>query len=122
MVFGDEFYIVTFMREGTINPNCTYLVQCISQIYAPDNIDLKDTWLTPNIEEDPSYTPSDDPSVYLNNNNIMLTSLQPVLNVQEIPSSEGAPVSEVMEFTDSLKKSPYMGLSSLCPGCDIARQ
>ena len=50
-MFDDEFYTVPFMREGTILPNWTDLVQRISQIYAPENIDLKGTWLTPDIEE-----------------------------------------------------------------------
>ena len=103
MVFDDEFSTVPFIRECKITPNWTYLVQCISQSGAPDNIDLKDTWLTPNIEEDTSYTPSDEPSVFPNNNNIMLTSLQPVLHVlhvQAIPSNEGVPVSEWIRFTD----------------------
>ena len=85
------------MTEGTITPNCKYIVQCRSQIGAPDKIDLRDTWLTTNLEEYPSYTPSDEPSVSPNNNNIMLTLLQPVINVQEIPSSEGSPVSDVIE-------------------------
>ena len=88
------------MTEGTITPNCKYLVQCRSQIGAPDKIDLRDTWLTTNLEEDPSYTPSDDPRVSPNNNIIMLTSLQPVMHVQEITASKGDPVSEVIEFTD----------------------
>ena len=69
------------MTEGTITPNCKYLVQCRSQIGAPDKIDLRDTWLTTNLEEYPSYTPSDEPSVSPNNNNIMLMLLQDVLHV-----------------------------------------
>ena len=88
------------MREGTITPNWTYLVQCISQIGAPDNIDLKQNCLTTNIEEDTSYTTSDEPIVSPNNNNIILTLLQPIMNEQEIPSSEGSPVSEVIECKD----------------------
>ena len=100
MVFDDEVSTVPFMREGTITPNWAYLVQCRSQSGAPDNIDLKDTWLNTNIEEDPSYTPSDDPRVSPNNNIIMITSLQPIMHVQEITSSKGDPVSEVIEFTD----------------------
>ena len=56
MVFDDEFYTVTFMREGTILTNWTDLVKLISKSGAPDNIDLKDTWFTPNLEEDPKGT------------------------------------------------------------------
>ena len=49
VVFDDEFYTFPFMREGTISPNWAYLVQCISQSGAPENIDLKDTRFTPYI-------------------------------------------------------------------------
>ena len=47
------FYAVPFMREGTIPLNWTDFVQRISESGAPDNNDLKDTWFTPDIEEDP---------------------------------------------------------------------
>ena len=50
VVFDDEVSTVPFMREGTITPNWEYLVQCRSQSGAPDNIDLKETWLNTNIE------------------------------------------------------------------------
>ena len=46
------------MREITIPPNWSYFVQLISQIGAPENIDLKDTWFTTDIEEYPGKTPS----------------------------------------------------------------
>ena len=49
MVFDDEFSIVPFMREGTIHPNWTDLVQRISKNVAPDNIAVKYTWFTPDI-------------------------------------------------------------------------
>ena len=75
-------------------------MQCISHIGAPDNIDLKHNCLTTNIEEDTRYTTSDEPIVSPNNNNIILTLLQPIMNEQEIPSSEGSPVSEVIECKD----------------------
>ena len=59
------------MREGTIPPNCTDIVQSRSQKVAPDNIELKDTWVTPDNEEYHRETPSQDSSVtqYNNNNN-----------------------------------------------------
>ena len=57
------------MREGTIPPNWTDLVHRISQSSAPDNIDLKDIWFTPDLEEDPSESPSHEPSVAPENNN-----------------------------------------------------
>ena len=53
MVFDDDFYAVSFMREGTIPPNWTDFVQRRSESGAPDNNYPKDTWFTPDIEEDP---------------------------------------------------------------------
>ena len=44
------------IREGKIPPNWTSLVQNILQSGAQEIIDLKDTWFTPYIEEDPSKT------------------------------------------------------------------
>ena len=46
VVFDNEFSTVTFIREGTISPNWTYLVQCSSQSGAPKNIDLRYTFFT----------------------------------------------------------------------------
>ena len=63
MVFDDDFYAAPFMREGTIPPNWTYLVQRRSESGAPDNNDLKDTWFTPYIEEYPRETPTQVPKV-----------------------------------------------------------
>ena len=101
MVFDDEVSTVPFMREGTITPNWTYLVQCSSQIGTIDNIYLKCTWLNPNLDEDPRYTPSDDPSIAPKNNNIMLMSVQSVPHIQKILPSKGAPVSGVTKFQDT---------------------
>ena len=53
LVFDDEFSTVTFMRECKIPPNWTDLMKHTSQSGAPDNIDPRDTWFTPNHEEDP---------------------------------------------------------------------
>ena len=50
MVFDDEFYTISFMREGTIPPNCTDIVQLISYRGVLENIDLNDTWFTPDLE------------------------------------------------------------------------
>ena len=47
VVFDDNCSTVPFMREGTIPPNCTDLVQCIPRSGAPENIDPKETWFTP---------------------------------------------------------------------------
>ena len=51
--FDDELSTVQFRREVTITHNLMDLVKCISQIFAPDNIDLKETWFDPDLEEDP---------------------------------------------------------------------
>ena len=51
------------MREVTIPPNWTDIVQHSSQSGAPENIDLKDTWLTPDLEESPRETPNHVPRV-----------------------------------------------------------
>ena len=51
------------MREGKIHPNWTGLVQRSSQSVAPENIDLKDNWFIPDIEEYPRETTSHNPSV-----------------------------------------------------------
>ena len=65
VVIDDEFSPVIFMREGTMPPNWTYIVQRRSQSGALDNIDLGNTWFTPDIEEDPIETPIHEPSVAL---------------------------------------------------------
>ena len=48
-------------------------MQCISQIGAPYNIDLKDTWFTPYIVEDPIKTPNHMPRVAPENNINVIT-------------------------------------------------
>ena len=78
MVFDDEFSIVTFIREVTIPPNWKDIVQLISQKGAPNNIDLKDTLFTPDIEEYPRKTPTRVPKVALVNNKNEITLLQTV--------------------------------------------
>ena len=69
-------------REGTIPPNWTDLVQNSSQIGAPQNIDLKETWFAPYLEEDPSETPNNEPIVAPDNNRNTITFLQSVTYVQ----------------------------------------
>ena len=56
VVFHDEVSTVPFIREGKIPPNRTDLVQRNSQSGAKESIDLKDTWLTPELEEYPRKT------------------------------------------------------------------
>ena len=54
MVFGDNSFIVTFMKEGPIPPNWAYLVQRSSQEITLEIINLKGTWCTHDLEENPS--------------------------------------------------------------------
>ena len=63
MVFYEFFSTVPFMREGKISQNWTDIVQQSSQICAMDNIYLKDTWFTADIEEYTSGTSSHEPRV-----------------------------------------------------------
>ena len=49
------------MREGTITPKRTYLVQQISQIGSLENNYLNGIWLPPDLEENPSKTPKHEP-------------------------------------------------------------
>ena len=51
-------------------------MQRSSQTSAPDNIDLKDNWFTPDIEEDPIETPSHEISVTPDNNNKIIPPSQ----------------------------------------------
>ena len=91
MVFDDEFSTVPFMREDTILPNWTDLVYHISQIGAPYNIDLEDTWFTPYIEEYPSKTSTHVPRVAKENNRNITTSSQSIKQVQVSPIIKKAP-------------------------------
>ena len=70
------------MREGTMPPNWKHIVRLISQSVALDYIDLKDTWFTPDLEEDPSGNPNRVPRVAPENNINMITSLHTVYQVQ----------------------------------------
>ena len=50
VAFDDDFFKVTLIREGTVPPNWTDLVQCSSQISATENIYDRDTWFTTDLE------------------------------------------------------------------------
>ena len=89
------------MREGKILPNWKYLVQRISQSGSQENIDLKDTWFTPDLEEDPRKPPSQELSVAPENNNKTITSPRSKTHAQESPDSKGSPIYEVIECTAS---------------------
>ena len=74
----------------------TYLVQRSSQIIAIKNIEIKDTWFTPDLEVYNRKSPINELRSSPENTNNRITLLQSVPNVQESPTSEGASVSEVM--------------------------
>ena len=67
------------------------------RIFTMDNIDLRDNWFTPDLEEDTRETPSHEPSIAPENNNKTLTSPQSEPHVQEIPDSKRDSESEVIE-------------------------
>ena len=71
---------VQFMREYTIPPNWTTLLQWRSKSGAQENIDLKDNCFTLDLEEDTIETPTHVPRV-----------------TPESPVSEGESVSEVIK-------------------------
>ena len=96
VVFDDDFSTVLFMREDTIPPNCTDIVQRRSQSVALENIDLEDNWFTSDLEEYPIKPPSHKLSLSPDNNINTLTPLQFVPHVQESPAREGVYVSEVI--------------------------
>ena len=97
MLFDDEFSTVPFIREGKIPPNCTDLVQRISQSSSPYNVYLKDSWFNPEPEEAPSETSSHESSVAPENTNNILMLSQSIRHRQESPENKGASVSEVIE-------------------------
>ena len=57
VVFDENLSTVTLMREVTILPNWTDLVQRSSQSGAYENINLKDTFFTKDLKQDPRETP-----------------------------------------------------------------
>ena len=97
MVFDDEFSTVPFIREVTIPPNWSDLVQCRSQSGAQENIELKDTWFTTYIDEDHTETPTHVPRV-----------------TPKIPVSEGASVSEVIKYSVSYGVQKTSNLPKVC--------
>ena len=99
-MFDDKISTVPLMREDTIPPNWTDIVQHSSQIDAPDNIGLKDTWFTPNSEVYPRKPPSHELSLASKNNNNTLTPLHSVPHVHESTARKGAPVSTVIQRPD----------------------
>ena len=97
MVLDDEFFTVTFMREGTIPPNWKYLIQHVSQSGALDNIDLNGTWFNPDLDEDPRKPPNHEQSIAPENNNKTLVFPQPKTHVTEGAARREEPVSELIE-------------------------
>ena len=81
------------MREDTIAPSWTDIVRCRSQSGARDNIDLKGTWFTPNIEEDTNKNPIHVPIIATENKN----QLPSKPHIHESPARKGASASEFHE-------------------------
>ena len=75
-------------------------MQRSSQRGTPQNIELKDTRLTPDLDEYPIETPNYDPIATPENNDNTLTLPQSVPHAQESTAIEGVCVSEVI-------KNPY---------------
>ena len=50
VVFDDDLYTVSFMMKGTIPPKFTDIVKRSSQDGALENVNLKDTWLTTDLD------------------------------------------------------------------------
>ena len=72
-----------YIHEGRYNtPNWTAIMKQISHIGAPDNIVLKDTWFTTDIEKYPSETTSHEPIIDSDNNDKALMLPQSELQVQ----------------------------------------
>ena len=69
-------------------------MQCFSQSGATDNIDLKDTWFTTDIEEHPRETPIQKTSIPPENNN--QPQSKPA-HTKIIPVGEGVLTSELNE-------------------------
>ena len=82
MLFDDEFSTVPFVEEVAIPPNWIKKLQHSSHIGAPDNIEIKVNWFTPDLEEDTSKTPSHNPSFAPEKNNKTITSSQSKTRVQ----------------------------------------
>ena len=72
-------------------------MQHISQIVAPENIDLKNTWFTPDLEKDPRKALTHMPRVTPETNINIITLSKTVQQVPKSPVSKGASVSEVIK-------------------------
>ena len=83
MAFDEKFSTFPFIREGKIPPIWKYFVQIISKRVAPDNIDLKDTWFTPDIEEDIRKNLRNEARVYPENKINMITLSPSQTNIHE---------------------------------------
>ena len=82
MVLDDEFSTVTFIKEGTIPRNWTYIVQRSSQIGASEYVDPKDTWFNIDFVKDPREAPSNELIAAPENNNKTLKLPHSKLHVQ----------------------------------------
>ena len=75
-------------------------MQLRSHNTAPDNIYLNNTLFTPYLEEYTNETLIREPVFATESNNNTIMPSHPVHNVQENPSREGSPVSEVIKRPD----------------------
>ena len=119
------------MREVTIHPNWTYLVQSISQSGAPDNIDLKDTWFTPYLDEGPSKTPTHVPRVASENNKMwsyycsFYNKYKKFQSLREHPSLKWWNFHFPREFEIHQIHQKFVSLNNnlTCPvGCHLTRE
>ena len=102
-------------------------MQLISKIGSPENIDLKDTWFTPNIEEDTRKNPRHEPIIARENKK----QHQSKLYVQESPENKGEYasalherlVSEGVRNTPQFKKSGFLNNHPMRPvGYHLTRE
>ena len=81
VVFDNAFSAFAFMRKDKIPPNLIDLVQRRSKRYVLENIDLKDTWFTTDLEEYTREPQTHVPIVPPENNRNIITPLQPLQQV-----------------------------------------
>ena len=72
-------------------------MQLRSHSTAPEDIHLKNTWFNTYLVQDTSETLIHELNIATENNNNTLMPSQLVPNVQEIPTREGSPISEVIK-------------------------
>ena len=89
-------------------------MQHISQSGSSENIDRKDTWFTPDLDEVPRETPTHVSRVAPENNINMVTSSQPVHQLQESPDRKGESVYELTKLPVSERVLNTSNLPKFC--------